>query len=356
MQKGLQLAASLSLSLGVLFGTYALAYADSSPLPLHFPMQRQSQIRMNFPMMNFPLPQLNLNGQGLVRVMDAKVTSISDSTISATQSWGSFTENWTIEVPSSTRNGASSDSILSSIAVGDQIGFTGQLDNTESSATVRATSLIDYTSRAPQPNPGQGDQDDQGHGHHKRGHGHGNENGNGNATSTTSGMLSGTVSSIDSSNSSFVLATSGGNLTVTTNNSTLITNASGATSFSSIQVGASVVRAFGALNSASSTLAATEVDLAQTPQTISPVPADHLFSGVLSSIASTTAPTTLTVASSTANYTVNLVTSTALLGYNWNPISLSQIRPNDQISILGRAESGNSSLLDAYVLRDLNVQ
>jgi hypothetical protein len=84
-------------------------------------------------------PQVQIGPNGRVLVRGAKVTAISGSDIDAQVTWGSYVADWNVDASDAKilqRSGG--NSALSQIAVGNTISFSGMLDTSESSATVSA--------------------------------------------------------------------------------------------------------------------------------------------------------------------------------------------------------------------------
>lgn len=266
--------------------------------------------------------EMHINNDGSVLARGAKITSINGSTIGATQSWGTYNVNWTVNTASSTQlmrryDGASS---LAEFAVGDYISFSGPLNGATSQATVNATLVKDYSIQA---------------GSHA--------------------TFSGTVSSVVASTTSFMLGTkSNGTVTVNTSPSTVIKQGSATATFSAITAG-QTVRAEGVWNNRTNTLSAQTIVISgQTPTP--PVLERRIFEGKFGTLASTTAPTTFSYTVGQTAYTVNVAAHTTLLSNGWNLITLGQMHQGDTVRIWGAVEANNLSTLDAYVIRDVNVK
>jgi hypothetical protein len=263
--------------------------------------------------------EMHINNNGSVLVRGAKITSISGSTINATEAWGSFSVNWVINTTSSTklqlRYGAAAT--FSEFSVGDYISFSGSMNTTQSTATVNANVVKDFSAQE------------------------------------AHASFSGTVSSVNSSNTSFVLATSAhGNVTVTVSPSTVIKHGSATSTFSTIATGQTISHTTGVWNNLTNTLQAEEVTIYVNQGLLN----KRTFEGTLGALAGNTAPTTFTYTVGSTAFTVNVAANTTLLSNSWNPIQLSQMQGNDKVRIYGAVEANNTSTIDAYVVRDTNVK
>lgn len=83
------------------------------------------------------------------------------------------------------------------------------------------------------------------------------------------------------------------------------------------------------------------------------LPAKTTFEGTLKAIASTTAPTTLTVLIDGTSRTVNVAADTSILGRLWAKTTLSRFALGDTIRIYGAMNA--SSTIDATVIRDTDI-
>lgn len=263
----------------------------------------------------------HINSNGTVLVRGAKITSISGGTIDAAQNWGAYNMNWVVNTGASTsflRRGGTTSS-MGEFSVGDYISFTGPLDTTQSVATVDASVVRDFSIQLFDSN------------------------------------FSGTVSSVNTASSSFMLQTSAqGNVTVNTTAETKIWQGSATTTFASIAVGQTISSTSGLWNNLTDTLQAATVRIYMPNQGLLN---KRTFVGTLGSLPGATAPTTFSfTADASTTYTVNVAANTSLLSNSWNPITLSQMSVNDTIRIYGAIEPTNTSTMDAYVVRDTSVK
>ncbi|MBX9765304.1 hypothetical protein K2X83_01540, partial [Patescibacteria group bacterium] len=116
------------LALGVFFGAMpGIASADSDS---------KSRIQV---------PSVAMGSDGKVLVKQAKVTSVSGTTINASITLGSGTLSWVLTTDSATKfyNRTSAPRVIGDIAVGDMITFGGTL--TGSGLTVQALAIKDLT-------------------------------------------------------------------------------------------------------------------------------------------------------------------------------------------------------------------
>ena len=176
--------------------------------------------------------EMHINNDGSVLARGAQITSISGSTIDATQNWNAYSISWIINTGTSTdlslRYGA--PAVLSNFSIGDYISFSGTLDNSKSAATVNANVVKDFSAQKASSN------------------------------------FSGTVASVNSSNTSFVLKTStNGNVTIMVSPSTTIKFGSVTVPFLSIAVGQQITRTDGVFNNLSNSLQAQDVYIYSAP-------------------------------------------------------------------------------------------
>ena len=152
--------------------------------------------------------EVHIYDDGKVLVRGAKVTSVSGTTVNAVTTWGSVNMAWAINTDSKTKmiRRYGGQSMLSEISVGDFVSFKGNLVNTVASpVTVQAQILKDWSIQKK------------------------------NAT------ISGSVSSIDATAQSFVVAAGErGDVTVKVTSSTKIVKGDATMTFADIIVGAKV--------------------------------------------------------------------------------------------------------------------
>ncbi|MFA6256888.1 MAG: DUF5666 domain-containing protein [Candidatus Paceibacterota bacterium] len=77
-----------------------------------------------------------LGPNGALRVLGAKVVSVTESVVKATASFGSSVLNFVVNVDSDTKVNGSSDAKVSDLKAGDKISFAGDIDSSSSSSIV----------------------------------------------------------------------------------------------------------------------------------------------------------------------------------------------------------------------------
>jgi len=264
-----------------------------------------------------PMPDTSILANGTVKISGAKITAISGSSFNASQTWGSYSLNWVINTNGSTKLQARSGGALSlsDFAVGDMISFSGSLDQSQTQGVVTAKVVRDSS------------------------------------VQKQNASISGTVSSVNSAATSFVLSTKGkGNVTVLVSAGTSICKGSATTTFASLAVG-QTIKANGVWDSAANTLQAQTVTISTDQGLLN----KRIFEGTLGTLATTSLPTTFTFMVGNTTYTVNVASNTALLSNSWNPILLSQVHASDKIRIYGAVEVNNMTTIDAYIIRDVSV-
>lgn len=262
--------------------------------------------------------ETHINNDSSVTVRGAKVTAVVGSTISAQQSWGSYTVLWNVVTdPSSSiirRYGGTS--LLSEISVGDYISFNGPLDTTKATPTVNAKTVKDWSIQKRHAD------------------------------------FSGSITSIATSTSSFVLQTKErGVLTVFTSASTTMTKDGAPTSFADLMIGQKVALASGIWDTEHATLVADKVQIKTDTATLN----KRIFEGSVTVAAGSSTPTTIGFSSGGKSYTVTIASNTTLLSKNWNPITLSQIVLGHAVRIYGAVQVANQTIIDAYIVRDTSI-
>jgi len=190
--------------------------------------------------------QMSIAPSGQVIVRDAKVVSISGTTITVRSSWGAFGIVWTVETTGSTRfvpGAIASADALKAIEVGDLIGFSGELDTAAGKATVRATVVRDAALQ----------QD---------------------ATTSV-----GTVLSINTSNRTFTLSEKDATTTVAMASGTLMTRDGNAATLSDLKVDDNV-KVIGSLNTVTRTLTADRITWKSAVESVR-APSGGIFSGLM---------------------------------------------------------------------------
>lgn len=89
-----------------------------------------------------------INGSGIVHVVGANVTAVSNGVIDAVTTLGTSVINWIVNISASTKIAAngSAHASMTDIAVGDKINFSGSLTSLGSTITVAASKVRDVTS------------------------------------------------------------------------------------------------------------------------------------------------------------------------------------------------------------------
>lgn len=166
-----------------------------------------------------------VGANGIVRVIGAQVTSISDSILNAITSFGNIVLNWNVTATSTTKiiAAGSKNATLADIHVGDRIRFVGTTTSTSSPFAVTARKIVDMT------------------------------------TTLMHGLVVGTASDVNASAQTFTLTGRGHRtLMVQANASTTISQEHATTTFASIQNG-DEVKVGGVLNADGSVLTATRI-------------------------------------------------------------------------------------------------
>jgi len=93
-----------------------------------------------------------ISPNGIVRVIGAEVTSVSNGVVNAVTTLGSVVMNWAVDVSASTKiaAGGSKSATTTDIKAGDKISFAGSLSSSAgNSLTVAATKIRDITNFPP---------------------------------------------------------------------------------------------------------------------------------------------------------------------------------------------------------------
>ncbi len=263
--------------------------------------------------------EVHITHAGGVLARGAKVTAVGTSSITASQTWGSYVSVWTVNVVPSTdfyrRFGGAST--LSEVHIGDYISFSGMLDTAQPQGTVNAKVIKDFS------------------------------------VQKTNSTFSGSVISRNASTTSFVLSTKErGTVTVNLSASTIVKKESAAATFSDITVGDKISKATGVWDNALNTLSASQVVIYVDQHLLN----KRTFEGILGSSTGSTTPTTFSYTVGSKVYTVNVTSSTALMSSSWNPITVSLLHAGDKVRVYGAVQASNMNMIDAYVVRDTSVQ
>jgi len=94
-----------------------------------------------------PATEVSMGGNGKVAVSNAKVLSVSGSTITARVSFGAYNMDWTVITDSNTKfaREKGNANALSDIKIGDTINFVGPINTTATSPTITATLVRDVS-------------------------------------------------------------------------------------------------------------------------------------------------------------------------------------------------------------------
>ncbi|OGG57059.1 hypothetical protein A3D71_02780 [Candidatus Kaiserbacteria bacterium RIFCSPHIGHO2_02_FULL_55_20] len=148
-----------------------------------------------------------ISPSGIVRVIGADVTAVSNNVVNAVTHFGNVVLNWVVNVSASTSIAAngSKNATTTDVKVGDKVSFTGSLASSAGNVlTVAATKVRDLTSFPLRK------------------------------------IAEGTVSNVNTANGTFTLTHDGRTVTVQTNASTTIAVKGGTTTLASLTAGAKV--------------------------------------------------------------------------------------------------------------------
>lgn len=260
--------------------------------------------------------EAHINNDGSVLIRGAKIIAISGTSLTVTQTWGTYVATWTVNTDPSTEiirryGGASS---FAEFTVGDYIAARGMLDTSKTQSTITAKVIRDYSIQRE------------------------------NATFT------GTVQSVNSSNQSFVLTTPNrGNQTIFVSSSTVVKQGGATTTFTVLAVGQKITKAAGIWNNLNNTMQSEKVDIYQNTALLN----KRTFEGTLKSLSATTSlPTTLVLSVGNTDFTVNVPAGISIIGKNWLALPLSSFVVGDKVRVYGAVEAANTSIIDASIVRD----
>lgn len=262
--------------------------------------------------------EVHINDNGKTLVRGAKVTAVSGSVITATTTFGTNVMTWTVNTTSNTQfvrkfGGVSS---TAEIQVGDFLSFSGMLSTTATGLTVDATIVKDWSIQA------------------------------------RNDSFKGTISSIDATTLSFVLASENrGNITVKTATTTQIKKGNLVITFADLHVGDKIDKTDGLYNNLTLTLTANSVKVKADQSQGNGNQNSQVFEGTLQSLSATTTPTTLALMVGGTSYTVNIPTGISILNKNWLITSLTTFQVGDIVRVYGALQSG-TTIIDASVVRD----
>ena len=258
--------------------------------------------------------EVHINNNGEVLVRGAKVTAITSSSLTATNTWGAAALSWTVNTDANTtfirRSGGQSS--LGEISVGDVISFNGTLVTTAPAFTVQARVVKDFSIQA------------------------------------RNASLKGTVQSLIASSSQFVLATQNmGNVNIVINGNTQIKKGDALAVFTDIAIGATV-SVTGVLNTQTNVLTATQVKINV------PNPPKTTVQGTVKSIASTTIPTTFVLTVGGIDYKVRVAADTSVLNVFWLRANLSAFQVGNIVRVYGTVNA--DATIDATVIRNISIR
>jgi hypothetical protein len=258
----------------------------------------------------------HINNDGSVLLRGAKITVISGSSLTVTQTWGSYVATWVVNTDPSTelirRYGGKSS--LSEFTVGDYIAARGMLDTTKATPTMTAKVIRDYSIQRE------------------------------NATFT------GTVKSVNGGAQSFVLTTPNrGDQSIFVSTSTVIKKGGATTTFAIIMVGDKITKAAGVWTNLNSTMQAERVDIYRNNALLN----KRTFEGTLKSLSGTTTLlTTFVLTVGSTDFTVNVPAGISVIGKNWLALPLSSFVQGDKVRVYGAVQPQNTSIIDASVVRN----
>ncbi len=261
--------------------------------------------------------EVHISDNGAVLVRGAKVTSVTSSSLAATTAWGPVSLNWTVIVDANTRFGKKDRGVssLAGISVGDVVSFSGSLDSSASSLTVRADAIKDWSAQS---------------------------------VPKKHSTFDGTVLSANASSSTFVLGTEEqGNITVAVTSSTTIMKENSVGTFADITAGLKVT-VKGMWNASTNQLEAdsVKVHLAGAVRTT--------LEGRIKTLPGTVLPTTMTITVGQVDYKVNIDSDTSVLNSLWLRLPLGAMRIGDDIRVYGTVNVG--ATVDATVVRDTSLR
>ena len=88
-----------------------------------------------------------INSHGIIRLVGAEVTAVTNGVVDATVTFGSTIMHWFIDTTTTTKIFAndSKNASTTALAVGDRISVVGSLSSTSSPFTIVATKIHDWT-------------------------------------------------------------------------------------------------------------------------------------------------------------------------------------------------------------------
>jgi len=168
---------------------------------------------------------------------------------------------------------------------------------------------------------------------------------------TAEGDVSGTISSVDTPNNSFVLSSNERGVINVTNNNGGVWKGARNIQFSEIKTGDRVTSASGVYNDANKTFAADTVKIFIDKTIFYP----RNFAGIIISLANTVLPTEITVTSEGKEYTLVLDAKTIVLNNLRSPIALARFVKGDHIRFYGAIQELEPSKIKVEVLRNLDL-
>ncbi len=163
--------------------------------------------------------------------------------------------------------------------------------------------------------------------------------------------LSGSVVSVDTNTSSFVLSNNVfGSTNVVLPGGVSIQKGARVISIGELQKGDRILSASGIYDYASKTFTASSISVYQETSIF----IKKNFEGVLKSVSGTTLPTTLTVAVGSVTYTVYLPADASVMKANRATTSLARYQIGDTVRFFGAIRKTDLNAVDAVLVRDIN--
>ena len=261
--------------------------------------------------------ELHINDNGKITISGAQVMQKAGTTLYVRLTWGTTFMRWTIFTNANTsfvrRFGG--QIAAPDISVGDFISVEGDFLAGTDTLTITASKIKDW-SLGNEPN-----------------------------------SFSGTVSSIATGNTTFVLQTAGAAVTVNTNSGTSFTKGLLTVSFHDLRAGDKIIRTAGSFDVAKSILIADSVEIYQDKSVFTA----RNFEGTLKSLTATMLPTEMRVTSEGKEYTVYVPASATILTKARNLVSLSRFIIGDTVRFYGSIRQNDLSAVDAIVVRNISL-
>jgi hypothetical protein len=262
--------------------------------------------------------EINVNKNGDITIIGAKVMQLAGKTLFARLYWGDTFLRILIKTNDSTKflRATSEVTGLSEIKEGDMLDVTGTLESGSSSLNIIPTVVKNSSVQKQQA------------------------------------TYSGTVESVDNNKNQFVLTTqTGSKITVSVGTTTQVIKGSRTLDIFHIKIGDYISKTVGDYNLANRTLSANKVLVYIDPNYYK----SKNFEGILENISGTTLPTSIIVRIDTVKYTINLPVNTSILTKNRAQTSLSRFMIGDKIRFYGIIREIDEPIIDAEIVRNLNL-